>query len=181
MRKLLSIWKEFNLQDSEIGVWFLFVANPTNSRVCLWEIRQVYGKKSSVRINTEAWSKISKQWCLLLKVIPLSGLGLLWVCVLEFGSAKKMYLVCIQPAINFKIQMAKGHVNSVLFVKNVYCAIFFQACLWIYWDIRQHLEAKMIKLKRLSGSSHIIGIYLRLFIFSASSSRDVAFRGHNVC
>lgn len=46
-------------------------------------------------------------------------------CVLEFASARKMYLFSIQPAISFEIQMAKGHVNSVLFVKNVHCTIFF--------------------------------------------------------
>lgn len=45
-------------------------------------------------------------------------------CALEFAHARKMYLVCIQPAINFKIQMAKVHVNLVLFVKNVYCTFF---------------------------------------------------------
>lgn len=45
-------------------------------------------------------------------------------CVLEFACARKMYLVCIQPTTDFKIQMAKGHVNSVLFVKNMYCTFF---------------------------------------------------------
>lgn len=60
-------------------------------------------------------------------MICFSGLGVLQESVLEFASAMKMCFVCIRPAINFKLQMAKGHVNSVLFVKNMYCAIFFSS------------------------------------------------------
>lgn len=90
---------------------------------------------------------------------------------LDFASARRMYLVCIQPAINFRIHIAKGNANMVLFVKNVYCTTFFQACLWIYWVIRSW--GKMTKLRRPSGSFHVIGICLRLFVFSASSGRDV--------
>lgn len=39
----------------------------------------------------------------------------------------------------------------------------------------------MTKLRRPSGSFHVIGIYLRLFISSGSSGRDVAFGRHNAC
>lgn len=105
-------------------------------------------------------------------------------CALDFPSARRMYLVCIQPAISFKIHKAKGHANTVLFVKMCTVPFFsglsllhleseatFGFLSLVYWDIRSW--GKMTKLRRPSGSFYVIGICVRLFIFSASSGRGV--------